>query len=49
MKSEIAYAAKYELAVKPNDIICRRIPIAFLDQKLALEILPEVVDIIGKQ
>jgi len=31
LKSEISYAVKYELAEKPNDIICRRVPIAFLN------------------
>ena len=31
LKSEIAYAVKHELAEKPNDIICRRVPIAFLN------------------
>ena len=31
IKSEIEYAIKEEMAVKPNDVICRRIPLAFLD------------------
>lgn len=49
LKSEIAYAASAELAQKPNDIICRRVPIAFLNKDAAQEILPEVVEILGKQ
>lgn len=49
LKSEFAYAARHELAEKPNDIICRRVPIAFLNKKLAQDILPEVVEILGKE
>lgn len=45
----MAYAAKYELAEKPNDIICRRVPIAFLNKKLADDLLPEVVEIMAKE
>jgi glycerol-3-phosphate dehydrogenase len=40
---------KYELAEKPNDIICRRVPIAFLDKKAALDLLPEVIEIMAKE
>jgi glycerol-3-phosphate dehydrogenase len=49
LKSEIAFAAKYEMAEKPNDIICRRVPIAFLNKDIARAILPEVVEILGKE
>ena len=49
LMSEIAYAATSEMAQKPNDIICRRVPIAFLNKEVAKEILPEVVEILGKQ
>ena len=49
LKSEISYAVKYELAEKPNDIICRRVPIAFLNSQAALDILPEVVQILAKE
>lgn len=31
LKSEISYAIKEEMVEKPNDIICRRVPLAFLD------------------
>lgn len=44
MKSEIQYAIDNEMAVKPNDIICRRIPLAFLNEKVALDLLPIVVE-----
>jgi glycerol-3-phosphate dehydrogenase len=49
LKSEVLFAAKYELAQKPNDVLCRRIPIAILNKKLAEELLPEVVEIMGKE
>lgn len=49
LNSEIAYAARYEMAEKPNDIICRRVPIAFLNTKVASELLPSVVEILGKE
>lgn len=49
LKSEIAYAVKDEMVEKPNDIICRRIPIAFLDQKTAQEILPEVIKLLAQE
>jgi glycerol-3-phosphate dehydrogenase len=31
IKQEIIHAMDSEMAVKPNDIICRRIPMAFLN------------------
>ena len=49
LKSEITYAIKHEMAVKPNDVICRRVPIAFLDKKIAEDLLPEVVEIMAKE
>lgn len=35
LKSEIAYASKNEMAVKPTDVLCRRVPIAFLNKDIA--------------
>ncbi len=31
IKAEVLYAARYEMCEKPNDVICRRMPIAFLN------------------
>ena len=31
LKSEIAYAARHEMAEKPNDIICRRVPLGVIN------------------
>jgi glycerol-3-phosphate dehydrogenase len=49
LKSEIAYGAVHEMAQKPNDILCRRVPIAFLNRQAAEDVLPEVVAILGKE
>jgi len=49
LKSEIAYAVRHELAQKPNDIICRRVPLAFLNGSAAEAILPEVADIMAME
>lgn len=36
--------------MKPNDVICRRVPVSFLDQKVTQEvILPTVVDLMAKE
>jgi len=38
------------MACKPNDVVCRRVPISFLDTKCAAEqILPKVIDIFAKE
>jgi glycerol-3-phosphate dehydrogenase len=49
MKSEVLYAVRHEMAVKPNDILCRRVPLAVLDAKAAAEVVKDVVDIMGKE
>lgn len=38
------------MAQKPNDVVCRRVPISFLDTKCAAEkVLPQVVEIFAKE
>jgi glycerol-3-phosphate dehydrogenase len=37
------------MAQKPNDVICRRVPISFLDTKVAAEVMPKIVDIFAKE
>ena len=49
LKSEIAYSIKEEMVEKPNDVICRRVPLAFLDKKTAEDILPEVIKLLAKE
>lgn len=49
LKSEIAFAIKEEMVEKPNDILCRRVPLAFIDSKTAQELIPEIVNLIAKE
>ena len=32
LKSEISYSIKYEMSIKPSDILFRRMPIGFLNK-----------------
>lgn len=49
LESEVRYAIRNEMAVKPNDVICRRIGVGFLDDKVSLEGIPLVSKIIGEE
>lgn len=49
LKSEVLYAVRFELAEKPNDILCRRVPIGVIDSKAASEVVKEVVEIMAKE
>ncbi|USN51933.1 MAG: FAD-dependent oxidoreductase [Myxococcales bacterium] len=49
IEAEIIYALRYEYALYANDIIARRIRIAFLDQRAALKIVPKVVAIMAQE
>mmetsp|Transcript_118990 Transcript_118990/g.165910 ORF Transcript_118990/g.165910 Transcript_118990/m.165910 type:complete len:90 (+) Transcript_118990:1200-1469(+) len=49
LKSEILYAIKYQMAEKPNDILCRRVPISFLHEKATESMLPEVVEMLAEE
>ena len=49
LRSELAYAIKHEMVEKPNDVLCRRVPIAFLNKQLTIALLPEVVDMMAKE
>ena len=37
------------MAQKPNDILCRRVPLAFLNREAAEKAMPEVVEIMAKE
>ena len=37
------------MAQKPNDVVCRRVPISFLDSKQAETVLPRVVETFAKE
>ena len=48
-EAEILHSIKNEMAQKPNDIACRRVPVAFLDTECASnDVLPRVTEIMGK-
>ena len=49
LESQIIYSIRHEMAVKPNDIICRRIGIGFLDEQLSNSILEKITNIMGKE
>ena len=38
------------MAVKPNDVVCRRVPISFIHTEATkAQVLPKVVEIMGKE
>lgn len=49
LRSEVLYAIRNEMAEKPNDVLCRRIPIGILNKEVALQLLPEVVEMMAKE
>ena len=36
LRSEILYSIRHEMAEKPNDILCRRVPVGILNKNIAL-------------
>ena len=50
VESEVLFGIKNEMVVKPNDIVCRRVPISFIDSEVAKDkVLPNIVDLMGKE
>ena len=47
--AEVVYACRHEYAIKVEDVILRRIPLGAIDQKAALQALPNIVKIMGKE
>ena len=45
IKAEIVYQIRYEMAMKPNDILFRRTRIGTLDHQVMFEVLPVILDI----
>ena len=37
------------MAEKPNDVLCRRVPLGILNKEAAVQMLPEVVEIMAKE
>lgn len=49
IEQEVNYAVDYEFAVKPNDIICRRLGLGVVDTKQAEELAASVVNLMAKR
>lgn len=49
LTAELLYSVKHELAVKPNDFICRRTGLAFIDSKSAENMIEKVAKLMGKE
>ena len=49
LKSQVIYAIRYEMAMKPNDFLCRRAGLGFLDMKVAEENIEVVADLFAKE
>lgn len=47
MKAEVLWAVQNEMARTVEDVLARRVRVLFLDAKAAVEIAPQVADIIG--
>ncbi|KAL9657322.1 hypothetical protein ABK040_011542 [Willaertia magna] len=49
IEGEILYQLKYEMAMKPLDIIAYRLSLMFLDREESKNIAPKVIDIMSKE
>lgn len=49
LEAEVIYAIRNEMAVKPNDIICRRLGVGIVDDEITKKLLPKVVEIMGNE
>jgi glycerol-3-phosphate dehydrogenase len=50
LEAEVLFAIREQMAQKPNDVLCRRVPISFLDQEVAqTQVLSKVIDIFAKE
>lgn len=48
-EAEVVYAIRHEWACKPEDIVCRRTRLAFLNKEAALVAVPRVAEIMGRE
>jgi glycerol-3-phosphate dehydrogenase len=49
IEAEVVYAVRYEWACKPEDVVCRRTRLAFLNKEAALSAVPRVAEIMGAE
>ncbi len=49
MEGEIAYGMEHELACTVMDVLARRMRLAFLDVRATQQVLPRVLEMMGRQ
>lgn len=49
IEAEVLYATRYEFAVHAIDVLARRLPLALIDKAAAIQALPRVIEIMGKE
>lgn len=49
LTAELIYSLNYEMAVKPNDFLCRRTGLAFVDSRAAEGLIDKVSEVMGKE
>lgn len=49
LEAEVIYAARYEMAQTPLDVLARRTRLAFLDTRAALAAIPRVAELMGRE
>lgn len=49
LEAEVLYAARYEMAQTPLDVLARRTRLAFLDTAAALAAIPKVAELMGRE
>lgn len=49
IRAEILYQIRYEMAMRPNDILFRRTRIGTLDHKAMFEVLPSVLELFAQE
>lgn len=49
LEAEVVYAVRHEMACTPLDVLARRTRLAFLDTLAALDALPRVVELMGRE
>jgi glycerol-3-phosphate dehydrogenase len=49
LTAELIYSIKYEMVAKPNDFLCRRTGLAFVDSKAAEGLIDKVANIMSKE
>lgn len=48
LEAEVVYSAEHEMACNAVDVLARRLRLAFLDARVANEVTPKVVEILGQ-